>query len=104
MEPVELRPAETLFAHKQACCPCCAQDYKPPPYLIDRVHLTFVLGENSTQVLSRLSFKPNYEGDVPPPLPLDGAALDADLLFLKSPHVALLLSCVCAELHCVVLN
>lgn len=57
-----------------------AQDYKPPPYLIERVHLTFVLKEDSTHVLSRLSIKPNYEGDAPPPLPLDGATLDADLL------------------------
>ena len=44
------------------------------------MHLTFVLKEDSTNVLSRLSIKPNYEGDAPPPLPLDGATLQADLL------------------------
>jgi hypothetical protein len=30
------------------------------------VHLTFVLDEDKTRVLSRLNFKPNYEGEAPP--------------------------------------
>lgn len=62
------------------------------------MHLTFVLNEDSTQVLSRLSLKPNYEGDAPPPLPLDGALLQADLLsqtfFLVLRRSHLLLSVV----------
>ncbi len=43
--------------------------------MIERVHLTFVLDEDKTRVLSRLNFKPNYEGEAPPPLSLDGARL-----------------------------
>ncbi len=51
------------------------QDYKPPPYLIERVHLTFILDEDKTRVLSRLSVKPNYDGEAAPPLSLDGVYL-----------------------------
>ncbi|KAK9846623.1 hypothetical protein WJX81_007796 [Elliptochloris bilobata] len=64
------------------------KDYKPPPYLIERVHLTFVLNEDSTRVLSRLSFKPNYDGEAPPPLPLDGRK-DVKLVAVKVAGEAL---------------
>lgn len=48
------------------------KDYKPTPYLVDQVHLTFQLGEDNTKVLSELSFRPNYSGDSPPELFLNG--------------------------------
>lgn len=45
-------------------------DYRPTPYLITDVHLTFLLDE-VTRVKSKLSCVPNYEGS-PPTLALDG--------------------------------
>ena len=45
-------------------------DYRPTPYLVNNVHLTFLLGD-TTRVKSKLSFVPNYEGS-PPALALDG--------------------------------
>ncbi|KAL3133720.1 hypothetical protein ABBQ32_008210 [Trebouxia sp. C0010 RCD-2024] len=45
-------------------------DYRPTPYLITDVHLTFLLGD-TTRVKSRLSCTPNYQGS-PPSLALDG--------------------------------
>ncbi|KAK9785346.1 hypothetical protein WJX73_008039 [Symbiochloris irregularis] len=52
--------------------PVYRKDYKPTPYLIDQVHLTFQLGEEHTTVLSDLHFKPNYQGDSPPEVVLNG--------------------------------
>lgn len=48
-------------------------DYRPTPYLITDVHLTFLLGE-TTRVKSKLSCTPNYHGS-PPALALDGKLL-----------------------------
>ena len=45
-------------------------DYRPTPYLVSNVHLTFLLGD-TTRVKSKLSFVPNYQG-APPALALDG--------------------------------
>ena len=45
-------------------------DYRPTPYLVTNVHLTFLLGD-TTRVKSKLSFVPNHEGS-PPALTLDG--------------------------------
>ena len=45
-------------------------DYRPTPYLVSNVHLTFLLGD-TTRVKSKLSFVPNYQG-TPPALALDG--------------------------------
>ena len=45
-------------------------DYRPTPYLVNNVHLTFLLGD-TTRVKSKLSFVPNYQG-TPPALALDG--------------------------------
>ena len=73
-----------------ACCPhfcywCCChcptapplatlpQDYKPPSHLIDTIHLTFLLNEESTRVESRMRVLPN------PAAAANGAA---DSLFL----------------------
>ena len=45
-------------------------DYRPTPYLITDVQLTFLLGD-TTRVKSKLSCVPNYKGS-PPSLALDG--------------------------------
>ena len=45
-------------------------DYRPTPYLITDVHLTFLLGD-TTRVKSKLSCVPNYQGSSPS-LALDG--------------------------------
>ena len=45
-------------------------DYRPTPYLITDVHLTFLLGD-TTRVKSKLSCVPNYQGS-PPSMALDG--------------------------------
>jgi hypothetical protein len=37
----------------------CPQDYKPPSHLIDTIHLTFLLNEESTRVESRMRVLPN---------------------------------------------
>lgn len=49
------------------------KDYKLPPYLIDSVHLNFILNEDVTHVHSKLQLKPNYaENGAAPPLFLNG--------------------------------
>lgn len=35
------------------------EDYKPPAFLVDDVHLTFQLDPRKTRVISRISFRPN---------------------------------------------
>jgi aminopeptidase N len=51
------------------------QDYKPTPYLIEHVHLYFLLDEDRSTVKSKLHMTPNYGGaTTPPTLELDGAA------------------------------
>jgi hypothetical protein len=62
------------------------KDYKPTPYLIDQVHLDFNLGEDATRVVSKLHFKPNYQGSTPPVIFLDGALLAARRVQLYSFH------------------
>ena len=52
--------------------PVYRKDYKPTPYLVDQVHLTFQLSEESTTVLSELAVKPNYAGSSPPEMSLNG--------------------------------
>lgn len=56
-------------------------DYRPPPFLVESVHLDFVLGE-TTRVTSTLKLTPNYEGAAPPPLKLDGRK-DVTLVSVK---------------------
>ncbi|BDA49167.1 Aminopeptidase N [Coccomyxa sp. Obi] len=49
------------------------KDYKPTNYLIKHVYLDFLLNEDSTHVISRLSMVPNYgTAGSPPSLELDG--------------------------------
>lgn len=50
------------------------QDYKPTNYLIKHVYLNFLLNEDTTRVISRLSMVPNYgTAGSPPSLELDGS-------------------------------
>jgi len=39
--------------------PVYLEDYTPPAYLVDAVHLTFRLAPEATRVLSRIAFRPN---------------------------------------------
>ena len=48
-------------------------DYRPPAYLIDDVHLTFVLSETATRVRSKVRFRPNRQA--PGRFSLDGEHL-----------------------------
>ena len=49
------------------------QDYKPTPYLIEHVHLDFLLNEDKSTVKSKLHMTPNYgDASTPPKLELDG--------------------------------
>ena len=51
------------------------QDYKPTPYLVEHVHLDFLLNEDKSTVTSKLHMTPNYgDASTPPKLELDGAA------------------------------
>jgi aminopeptidase N len=50
------------------------KDYKPFPYLIDQVDLTFRLDETATHVQSRIAFRPNPAAE-PGDLVLDGVDL-----------------------------
>jgi len=47
------------------------KDYQPTPYLIDTIHLDFILNEDVSHVHSKMHMKPNYAGS-PPPLVLNG--------------------------------
>ncbi len=50
-------------------------DYAPPPWLVDRVHLTFRLNPGATRVRSRIRFRPNPDAAPGQPLRLDGEGL-----------------------------
>ena len=40
------------------------KDYKPTPYLVDKVNLSFDLHEEHAKVIARSSVKPNHDGVV----------------------------------------
>ena len=49
------------------------KDYRPTPYLIERVHLTFALDARETRVKAQLHMRPNPKAKVKAaPLELDG--------------------------------
>src|SRR3954454_17407087 len=50
-------------------------DYKPPDFLVDRVHLDIKLDLEMTRVTSRLSLRRNPNGSAGAPLVLDGDEL-----------------------------
>jgi hypothetical protein len=41
------------------------KDYKPPSYLVDTVHLDFVLNEDVSRVEATMHMQPNYTGERP---------------------------------------
>jgi aminopeptidase N len=67
---------------KQAPKPIFRKDYKPTPYLVDTVDLTFKLGEEVTHVHSKLHLKPNQSEATPPALFLHGRE-DVKLVSVK---------------------
>jgi aminopeptidase N len=63
--------------------PTLLADYRPPDFLIDRVDLTFELGEQDTIVEARLTVKRNSAARMPnAPLRLDGEELELILVAL----------------------
>ncbi|EFN58926.1 hypothetical protein CHLNCDRAFT_19903 [Chlorella variabilis] len=58
------------------------QDYTPPPYLIDSVHLNFLLGDTVTRVESCMQVLPNHAASERPPLFLHGCE-DVKLVAVK---------------------
>ncbi len=54
--------------------PVRRSDYRPPSWLVDSVHLTFVLDPGATRVTSRIAFAPNPEA-IDRTFRLDGAGL-----------------------------
>jgi aminopeptidase N len=56
--------------------PVLLKDYSPPSYLIDRVDLTFELGEEASLVRSQLTMRPAPHTAPGTPLVLDGRALE----------------------------
>ena len=75
--------------------PTYRKDYKPTPYLVDKLNLTFLLDEEATTVRSRLHFVPNpaAASNGAPELSLDGAP------FLHRPAKAALCSPELAHWH-----
>ena len=62
------------------------QDYKPTPYLIEHVHLDFLLNEDKSTVKSKLSMTPNYkDSSSAPKLELDGMILPGLVQIYASP-------------------
>ena len=64
------------------------KDYSPPAYLIDRVDLTFELGEDSTLVRAELALHPAAHTPPGTRLVLDGHALELVSLALDGRPLA----------------
>ncbi len=65
------------------------KDYTPPDYLIERVELRFELGDEATEVTSRLSLRKNPASEsVNPPLCLDGEGLELLELAMDGERLA----------------
>ncbi|KAI7843850.1 hypothetical protein COHA_002401 [Chlorella ohadii] len=58
------------------------KDYKPPAYLVDSIHLNFVLNEDVTRVESRMRVLPNHAAGERPALFLNGRE-DVKLVSVK---------------------
>ena len=50
----------------------CPQDYKPPGYTVDTIHLNFLLNDGVTRIESRMRMLPNHGEGERPPLFLNG--------------------------------
>jgi aminopeptidase N len=55
--------------------PVRLQDYRPPDWLVETVHLDVALHPNATRVRAQLRLKPNPAAEAPAPLVLDGDGL-----------------------------
>lgn len=62
--------------------PVYRKDYKPTPFLIDTVNLSFNLNDDVTRVSTKLHMVPNYDGDDVPEIVLNGRS-DVTLVSLK---------------------
>src|SRR5215210_6987572 len=56
--------------------PVRLQDYRPPDWLVETVHLDIAFHPTATRVRSSLLLKPNADGAAPAPLVLDGDGLN----------------------------
>src|SRR5258705_1586096 len=56
--------------------PVRLQDYRPPDWLVETVHLDVALDRTATRVRATLALKPNPQAAAPAPLVLDGDALN----------------------------
>src|SRR5215210_4718543 len=56
--------------------PVRLQDYRPPDWLVETVHLDIALHPTATRVRSSLRLKPNVDGAAPSPVVLDGDGLN----------------------------
>ena len=73
------------------------QDYKPTPYLIEHVHLDFLLNEDKSTVKSKLHMTPNYgDASTPPKLELDGKPFAVS--FIRHHHERLLCCMQCKDM------
>src|SRR3954470_7530190 len=55
--------------------PVRLQDYRPPDWLVETVHLDVALDPKQTRVRATLQLKPNAAAAIPAPLVLDGDGL-----------------------------
>jgi aminopeptidase N len=62
--------------------PVRLEDYRPPDWLVETVELDVSLDSTATQVRAALMLRPNGSGAAPPPLVLDGDALNLRALKL----------------------
>lgn len=63
-KPAETKPAEPVTIYRK--------NYKPTPYLVDQVFLSFDLNEDVTVVTSTMHMVPNYGNSGPPAMELNG--------------------------------
>jgi hypothetical protein len=60
--PALLQTAEMVKSEPAQPTPKYRKDYKPTPYLIDKLYLEFSLNEESTKVVATSSVRPNHDG------------------------------------------
>ncbi len=56
--------------------PIRLQDYRPPDWLVDTVHLDVSLHPTASRVRARLALRPNSGAGAPAPVVLDGDGLN----------------------------
>jgi aminopeptidase N len=68
--------------------PVRLQDYRPPDWLVETVHLDVALDRTATRVRARLRLRPNPAADAPAPIVLDGDGLSLVALTLDGVPLA----------------